>query len=135
MSNKNNNNITEHEDIDSAFEGETMPTSGSPGSDIDGILTDDLLATSEEERNNKKKRQPKKVLTKKKTPAVKRVRKTTQTKLKIPQVQKKKEKENTVAFLKPYSCRWKPGIQQLLKIFQKNTQTSTGNIMPIQILA
>ncbi|KAI7887958.1 WD40-repeat-containing domain protein [Mucor mucedo] len=83
MSFENKNDIIEQDDIDSDFEGEVMPTSGSPGSDIDDILTDDLLASSEEEIKNKK-RQSKKTLTKKKTP-VKRARKTTQTKLKLPQ--------------------------------------------------
>lgn len=75
-----------YEDFDSDFEDEGLPISGSPGNDIDDILTDDLLASSDEDKKKKTKRQPKKTLTKKKAP-VKRTKKPIQTKLNIPQVQ------------------------------------------------
>ncbi|KAI9249858.1 WD40-repeat-containing domain protein [Helicostylum pulchrum] len=67
--------------LNSDIEIEDLDISGSPAADIDQVLTDDLLASSDDQKK-KKKRQPKKTLTKRKAP----VKRTTQTKLKIGQV-------------------------------------------------
>lgn len=92
MASRTKNHIS-YEDFDSDFESDTLSPGRPgrperPGSDIDDISTDGLLGTSSDD-TTKKKRQLKKTLTKKKAP-VKRARKTTQTKLNIPEVQEHK---------------------------------------------
>lgn len=78
----NRKELVSYNEVDSDIEIDVLAISGSPGRDIDDVLTDDLLASSEEDKKKKTKRQPKKTLTKRKTP----VKRTTQTKLKLPQV-------------------------------------------------